>query len=453
MDRNVNGHGVTNADWALEDLVKHPEKLEHDRARFDRSPSQNMEYPSGTTTKYGSPEPRSEELEKRYQEIVRERDASRPREQLNNQSRKEQEVVLEAIINRTLDIPPGTKISTVARANVKARWVEQGIWNDKWNTMADGCWKHEIDDLPEPETEGSTAGGKKISKRKKKKSVAQATRPPTKEERERQASRPFHQFIYQVSLAREEILRDLKIKEDSIYVPEDINTRAYDTVKDTWTEWGIWDTKWSTLPGMSFKHERPLSEFLDDDLIAYEKEMILGSHPSLLNLPPVIKQVRFEQPGQDKEKTASGEISSSSLVDDAPGPSNSTGAAENKKGKRFQLYGEVRLFGEYDSRNPSLTNKEERSEPDSEPDSEVTENERCSHSDDSMEDKDMLDWKPPKNTKYKKAKGIKHSSKPKGITKTKEVRKNKKKKELMKKMEEYHGPILDKATQEDESLT
>ena len=31
----------------------------------------------------------------------------------------------------------------MAHENVKKRWIEQGIWNNKWNKFASGRWKHE----------------------------------------------------------------------------------------------------------------------------------------------------------------------------------------------------------------------------------------------------------------------------------------------------------------------
>jgi hypothetical protein len=40
----------------------------------------------------------------------------------------------------------------------------------------------------------------------------------------------------------------------------DINTRAYENVKNTWTKRGIWNRRWGILPGMSWKHEEPLEE-------------------------------------------------------------------------------------------------------------------------------------------------------------------------------------------------
>lgn len=40
----------------------------------------------------------------------------------------------------------------------------------------------------------------------------------------------------------------------------DINTTAYENVKNTWTKRGIWNKRWGILPGMWWKHEEPLEE-------------------------------------------------------------------------------------------------------------------------------------------------------------------------------------------------
>jgi hypothetical protein len=47
----------------------------------------------------------------------------------------------------------------------------------------------------------------------------------------------------------------------------DINSTAYEIVKNTWIKTGIWDRKWSVLPGMSWKYERlSLKEMLAEEM-------------------------------------------------------------------------------------------------------------------------------------------------------------------------------------------
>jgi hypothetical protein len=82
-------------------------------------------------------------------------------------------------------------------------------------------------------------------------------------EREREASRPYHQFVYQISTERERIQEDSTSREDA--GAGDINTKAYENVKNTWTKRGIWDRRWGILPGMSWKHEGSFEELVADD--------------------------------------------------------------------------------------------------------------------------------------------------------------------------------------------
>ncbi|XXH00891.1 hypothetical protein Hte_007242 [Hypoxylon texense] len=444
MDRNA-------FDRYLESLAKHPEELEDSRARFDRSPPHYpIDYPSGTTTQCSTPTSLAEQIsrEECYRKILQERNASLPKKQLAHQVKEERDVVFKAIVNRTFKLPPGTSIDSVARDNVVARWVEQGIWNDKWNDTADGVWKHEelpdISSEPGVQAGSSTTSLKKRPWRNRRKVLGQ--KPPTREECERRASRPFYQFMYQVSRAKEQILYDLCVEEDSMYVPEDINTRAYEAVKDTWTKRGIWDTKWLILPGTSWKHEFPL----DNDLIAYEKTMNLKIQDLNPAPPRTVKQVRFElpdEPEQDKRSMASSETPSPSLADDSPRSKYSTGVRENNKRKRSPPPEEFRSCDEYDSTDPSSPDENELSEPDSE----AAQDERCNSSDSPVEDEIMSDLEPLEDKKPG-AGGIKRSSKPKGIRK-KERRNKGKEKELKKKVEEYYDSILDEATQEPKSPT
>jgi hypothetical protein len=44
--------------------------------------------------------------------------------------------------------------------------------------------------------------------------------------------------------------------------PKDINTRAYENLKECWIERNIWDERWDLLPGMSWMNEEPLNEFI-----------------------------------------------------------------------------------------------------------------------------------------------------------------------------------------------
>lgn len=165
-------------------------------------------------------------------------------------------------------------LNDIAKERVEKRWKEQGIWNDK------GGWKHE-----EP--------------------ICSNCSTTPQQQREREASRPFHQFIYQMSQERRRIQdherRRIQLEErwrredeaaerpdggpgkdlfwfpppswlpeppqdsfvsEGAFVSHDVNTKAYQLVKDAWVKRGIWYDKWGQLPGMTWKHEYPLEDLL-----------------------------------------------------------------------------------------------------------------------------------------------------------------------------------------------
>jgi hypothetical protein len=85
-------------------------------------------------------------------------------------------------------------------------------------------------------------------------------------EHEREASRPFHRFVEQVSRDREWLQEVSRLEGTHVADSPDINTEAYMVVKHAWIEMGLWYRKWSVLPGMAWKHEQPLEEFLRDEM-------------------------------------------------------------------------------------------------------------------------------------------------------------------------------------------
>ena len=75
---------------------------------------------------------------------------------------------------------------------------------------------------------------------------------------EREASRPYHQFMYQVSTVRKRIAHKAGLATQD--QPHDINSRAYNNIKLNWSQLGIWNEKWGILSGMSWRHEEPMDE-------------------------------------------------------------------------------------------------------------------------------------------------------------------------------------------------
>lgn len=175
-----------------------------------------------------------------------------------------------------------------ATERVKKRWVEQGIWKDKWDEMAAGrchmnvgLWKHEEPLELESELETDTEAESppppfslfnvpqkhlqlKLRRPKSNSERQRLAEQRAVREREREASRPYHQFLYQISKERERIEEESGRGDAGVGIA-DINTRAYENVKNTWTARAIWNRRWGILPGMLWKHEEPLEEDSADD--------------------------------------------------------------------------------------------------------------------------------------------------------------------------------------------
>lgn len=271
----LRGDGLARAQRALAGLEGDPQRLDRARIRFDDSPPPYTSDQSGTTTRSQSPNPPGEEQRRRQErqmQLAGEREASKPDKQFSVQVEEERRRIWNSDPSTSwIKINPGdTTFKEEAREIVKERWVEQGIWNNKWNYYTLGRWKHEEPLELESESETDTEAGLSppfffFPKPQRK------SRPPKSDDekrriaerrvvrkREREASRPYHQLIYQISRERE------RIQEESVNGggagAADINTIAYENVKNTWNKRGIWNKRWGLLPGMSWKHEEPLEE-------------------------------------------------------------------------------------------------------------------------------------------------------------------------------------------------
>ncbi|TWU71216.1 hypothetical protein ED733_000464 [Metarhizium rileyi] len=92
---------------------------------------------------------------------------------------------------------------------------------------------------------------------------------------------------------RERIQDETRVEGAPIEDSVDINTKAYENVKNTWIKRGIWNRKWGILPGMSWKHENPLEELVADDPVFAQTDgledydrVVREASPSALSLPP-----------------------------------------------------------------------------------------------------------------------------------------------------------------------
>lgn len=221
---------------------------------------------------------RQERRDHQKWELIKAHDASRPNQQFDAQVLEWEASIIEGIENRKSDVPDGTNMNNLAYETVKKNWIEQGIWSDEWVNMPSEQWMHEEPTVitPEPETypgdrpllglfgdplERALPTGTGKNAQQGGERQAQAKRRPGDE-----PSRPFHQFIYQIS---KEQVRLLDARPSLLFRgPEppaaNINTNAYERVKSIWVKRGIWNEEWGILPGMAWKHESPL-RIPDDD--------------------------------------------------------------------------------------------------------------------------------------------------------------------------------------------
>ncbi|KAF5689143.1 major royal jelly [Fusarium denticulatum] len=161
-------------------------------------------------------------------------------------------------------------ITEEARKVILARWKEEGIWDDAWEE-SDGStwrWSHERDHMEKWSGDMLDLPSGRLE---------QPTRP---------ISRFLHQIGKLVSKALEENAQkvhwrqacaqtgfDLSPsinygnKEESIQPIDRIGTTAFEIVKHTWQQRGIWDDSWGDLPGYAWKHERHREGFSLDSCV------------------------------------------------------------------------------------------------------------------------------------------------------------------------------------------
>ena len=155
----LRGDGLVRAQRALAGLQGDPLRLDRERQRFSHYPPPYTSNPSGTTTRFASPTPPSEERRQERQfQLGLERRASKPYHQFEHQREEERRRIWNADPRTSwIKINPGDgTFKEEASETVKKRWVEQGIWNNKWNQFASGRWKHEEPLELESESETDT---------------------------------------------------------------------------------------------------------------------------------------------------------------------------------------------------------------------------------------------------------------------------------------------------------
>lgn len=234
MADTIRGSGLFRADRALAALVEDPQRLDLARERFSESPPSYRSHLSHNSTRSQSPHSPSKEQRLRDEhkwKLIQEHGASYPSNQLKAQKREEIKCLNEAAWNLTdRNQLVGKDISKVVEENVKKRWVEQGIWNEKWKTRTPWRWKHEepLDPDSEPEADSDAGFEASLFYPPSERPVTKPRQPRSAEElqqtaqrrlvrnRQREASRPYSQFIYQMSKERERIQNEISPREGPV---------------------------------------------------------------------------------------------------------------------------------------------------------------------------------------------------------------------------------------------
>ncbi|KAM6533876.1 hypothetical protein FALCPG4_006822 [Fusarium falciforme] len=231
---------------------------------------------------------------------------STPLHQFNSQTRREQDKLerqrsgMKAGRRQTQPWDDCFDIRGNAYNNVRNSWIEQGIWRKAW----DEAWAKETDVglfdpsprslTPEPTKSrpghqwGHEDGGpppdqefgpdpfrtiyvvgelgmseeefhQRLPKWYVQGSLEGPNYPiPYPRARNSEGSRPYRQFLYQIVKEREWIKDEMDFQIRPYNV--DLDSMAYETVKNNWIEDRIWKPEWNELPGSTWAHEDPIEE-------------------------------------------------------------------------------------------------------------------------------------------------------------------------------------------------
>ncbi|KAH7134621.1 hypothetical protein B0J13DRAFT_641199 [Dactylonectria estremocensis] len=299
MDRPLEEADLPEVNRLLEALVNQPQLLDRARTRFIESPPQ-LPSPLAPTDPFADPRTDEERLrDQRIPELTMKQHVSEPESQFRDQVREEGEFDVRVRRAKILAEKHGSKVflgdledlidnvyvddETNQRMveTIQKQWMERGIWKAEWRSTFGnrlgpfGHWHHGGSLELESESEIDTASTP-VSRLGTTKRQANTSRPKSDEEtqrvaerralleREHEASRPYHHFMYLLPKARDRIQQLLKLGEAPDLDPADINTKAYEHVKNRWIEKGVWIDKWGVMPGMRWMHEYDIEDLLAD---------------------------------------------------------------------------------------------------------------------------------------------------------------------------------------------
>ncbi|KAM0417270.1 hypothetical protein ACHAPT_012711 [Fusarium lateritium] len=313
-----------------------PQQLAHERDRlYDEPPPPYSE--SGETTEPPTPDP-PPAVDKTFQRRLRmvAHYKSTPINQFESQVKRERErleyQISEQSFGRRQTLPWDDSLDLEANPqnNVRSRWVEQGIWGDSWgpawpknsqplstkeaggpssgpydpatsDSRPGARWGHEEPD-PEPEPEPESESEPKPESAPEHFFAYRQPKPPRRRPiwyvqtpwgpvarypipiptvRNPETSRPYHQFLYQISKEREWIKDEMAHTAPGSAI--DLDAMAYESVKNNWIKDGVWHPEWDDRPGMTWKHEEPPSESEpepEDEEEGAEEAPHVASNPS-----------------------------------------------------------------------------------------------------------------------------------------------------------------------------
>lgn len=198
-------------------------------------------------------------------------------------------------------------LSTEANAEnyVRSLWIDQGIWESDWDrawlensktlskwgdnagqfqwthsnfeTLPGALWAHErpyaeAEPHPDPKValqrqtrpfqgpvEPFPSRGEQLTPYRGHRTCISSPTGPTLLEMpivtNLEPSRPYPQFLYQISKEREWIKDEMGFNAPDISI--DLDAMAYQSVRENWVEDGVWHPKWGEIPGSSWLHEEP----------------------------------------------------------------------------------------------------------------------------------------------------------------------------------------------------
>jgi len=363
---------------ALQRLEEDPEQLSLQREQRYNDPP--PPYPSsGETTQPASPT----EAPVANNVALQARMAmfrSTPHEQFDSHAHRERERIVYQVgkerygRRQTLPYDETADLLANSQNNVRGRWVEHGIWKEEWGPAWSkgaqpwdnrwhyssknkggphpcGRWGHEKrpepkvpEPAPVPEAKplpNLFSGFRREKPNTTTEESARASVPDVTEapaatpERDTSASRPYNQFLFQVSKEREWIRDELQFERTTRTI--DINAMAYESTKKNWIEDEIWNPKWGELPGTTWMHE---------DLEDEEEEVRRTSKPQPDAVSIDGQTPHLPSPGPLNSEPMSGVYDGTNSNNSFTAPEEadaSSGAIARAGGKRKRTKGTSRL--------------------------------------------------------------------------------------------------------------